>query len=256
MLKKTLLVLTIGLISNYSFADSQSGHDKASTKQDNISVVSGMALGAAIGGPPGLFVGAAVGALIGDGWNARNRVDDLQSSLYESQLELAMVREETLTLQADYRQAMQALDIANTATVFPAALAVNNSINCCTNVTMALHFRSGSSDIEAHYQQQLSDFIETAAHSPNASIEIIGYADRSGDRESNLRLSQQRSYKVREMLARLGVSNASIKTIAYGETRPLQMQQNSETDFFDRRVIIKMKDSSQTLLSHSESTNR
>ena len=48
-----------------------------------------------------------------------------------------------------------------------------------------------------------------------------------------------------------GIDNTLIATLAYGETRPLQLVQNFETDFFDRRVIVRLRDSSQSMLTQT-----
>ena len=85
----------------------------------------------------------------------------------------------------------------------------------------------------------------------NAKVEITGYSDRTGDPSRNLNLSQQRSDSVKSFLIGMGIDNASIATLAHGETRPLQAVQNFETDFFDRRVIVRLRDNSQTMITQT-----
>jgi outer membrane protein OmpA-like peptidoglycan-associated protein len=84
-----------------------------------------------------------------------------------------------------------------------------------------------------------------------SAIEITGYADRNGDADSNLRLSQSRTANVKSFIARLGVDDAAITTVAHGETQPLHAIQSVETDFFDRRVIVRLTDTSRQLLTDS-----
>ena len=86
---------------------------------------------------------------------------------------------------------------------------------------------------------------------PTASIEITGYADRNGDPDLNLSLSRERSNSVKQFLSDKGIDNSSIKTIAYGETQPLSSTQDFESDFFDRRVIVRLRDNSASMLTQN-----
>ena len=85
----------------------------------------------------------------------------------------------------------------------------------------------------------------------SAKVEITGYAHRNGDAVHNLTLSRQRSESVKSFFTEHGIDNASIATVAYGETRPLQPTQSFESDFFDRRVIVRLRDNSKSMLSQS-----
>ena len=116
---------------------------------------------------------------------------------------------------------------------------------------LSLNFRSGSSAIEAHYEEQLTSLIKIAEQMPTASVEITGYADRNGDPDLNLRLSRERSKSVERFLNSKGIQSSSIKTIAYGETQPLHSTQNFESDFFDRRVIVRLRDNSASMLTQT-----
>ena len=93
--------------------------------------------------------------------------------------------------------------------------------------------------------------IELAQQLPTGAIEITGYADRNGDADANLRLSQARTASVKSFIERLGVDDATITTVAHGETQPLHATQSVETDFFDRRVIVRLTDTSQQMLTDS-----
>jgi len=86
---------------------------------------------------------------------------------------------------------------------------------------------------------------------PSASVEITGYADRIGNTEKNLALSRRRNESVRQFFRNNGIESSTITTIAYGEARPLQINQNFETDFFDRRVMVKLRDNSKQLLTQT-----
>lgn len=250
--KQLAMLLLVGCGMSSAIADTQyAAYDAPPSKEENAGFLSGAVLGGLAGGPPGLIVGGALGALIGDGWHAKGRVRDLQIDLYSAQLEVTMIRERNAILQQEYQLVRQQLDgvKSNPAQMHHASLVQPQRSACCDNTVLSLHFRSGSAAIEAHYEEQLSSLVRLAAQMSAASVEITGYADRNGDAEKNLLLSRQRSESVRRFLHTNGIAASAITTIAYGEARPLQSIQQMETDFFDRRVIVRLRDSTRHLLS-------
>lgn len=253
MIKLTSLALLFSLAAVSATAQTQrADYQNPASPEETTGIISGAILGGVAGGPPGFIVGAAFGALFGDGWRAKSEVGDLQVNLYESQLQLAALREETLALQTEYQLAQQKLDELSRSPVraIPATLTLS-SPSCCDNTVLSLNFRSGSSEIESHYEEQLSSLINIAQQMPRTSVEITGYADRNGDSDLNLKLSQERSQSVKKFLNSKGIQNSSIQTIAYGENLPLHFEQNFESDFFDRRVIVRLRDNSSSMLTRN-----
>ncbi len=254
MLRTLTLVVLTGLAAASAQADTQrANYENPPSSQETAGFLSGVVLGAATGGPPGAIFGGAIGAVVGDGWHARSRVDDLNAELYASQLELAALREESLAMQEEYRIAQRELDQLRNSPpqVLPAFLSRQSIENCCDNTIVSIHFRTGSANIEGQYEEALAGIARLALQTGTNSVEVSGFADRTGDPEKNLRLSAQRSETVREFLAQQGVEDSSITTYAYGETRPLEYAQSFETDFFDRRVIVRLRDNGQSMLTQS-----
>jgi sortase system peptidoglycan-associated protein len=254
MFKKISAVLAMMLLANVAFGDSASAkYGNDSSVHEASGLLSGLALGGVTGGPPGAALGAVIGIVVGNGYFARGQVGNLQASLSQNQLELAAAREEAKELQRAHQIALQELDRARqrSARVVPASLGIQLVDACCDNTALSLHFRTGSSDIESQYENQLSNLVNLSKQMPSSSVEITGYADRNGDANFNLALSQQRTEAVRDFLNGMGIQNSSMKTVAYGETRPLQPSQSLENDFFDRRVIVRLRDTSQQMLSRS-----
>lgn len=56
---------------------------------------------------------------------------------------------------------------------------------------------------------------------PTVKVQIEGHTDERGTAEYNLALGERRAKAVREALVRLGVEDARIKTISYGEETPV-----------------------------------
>ena len=74
-----------------------------------------------------------------------------------------------------------------------------------------------------------------------SNLELKGYADRRGDLVYNQALSEQRLLEVRGYLIKQGVAPERITTQAFGAGMPLNDQQDSESDVFDRRVTLTMQ---------------
>lgn len=254
MTKFLTSILLCSLVSVPALAESEkASYGNSPSKQETTGFFSGVALGALAGGPPGAIVGGALGAVFGDGWRARQEVGSLQVDLVQSQLAYQQLTEESQSLQREYQSALAKLDSMRNQE--PQLLNVSHSLDalssCCDNAGLSLHFRSGSSEIEPQYTEQLTGMAKIADLLPTSRIEIIGYADRNGDAQMNLTLSKQRSDTVKVFFNRMGIQNSAITTIAYGETQPVQSNQSFESDFFDRRVIVRLRDSAQQMLTQN-----
>lgn len=244
-------IVLLSVVSSTAVADTErANYGNNPSKQETTGFVSGVALGALAGGPPGAIVGGALGALFGDGWKARGEVSALQMDLIESQAALAKLTRQSKEMDRKYKLALAQLD-TQPPQYLNATKSTDVFSDCCDNTGLSLHFRSGSSEIEPQYTQQLAGLAKIAGLLPTTRIEIIGYADRTGDAEMNLTLSKQRSDSVRQFLNRTGIQDSSITTIAYGETQPVQASQSFESDFFDRRVIVRLKDTSKQMLTQN-----
>ena len=254
MVKKLSLLLILCATSSTAFTDtSHLSYEEQLLKGETWGFFSGAILGGALGGPPGVVIGAGIGALFGDAWSTASQVNNLQASLNESQIKLAAVENELEIIKKEYQTAKTELDRFRKAPpkILPAFLSAQPVITCCDNTVSSIYFRTGSSDIELHYNEQLESIASLVKQMTNAKVEITGYSDRTGDPSRNLNLSQQRSDSVKSFLIGMGIDNASIATLAHGETRPLQAVQNFETDFFDRRVIVRLRDNSQTMITQT-----
>jgi len=253
MIKQLPLVLTLSLATGAAMADTQRAdyQDRNASAEETAGFFSGVVVGGLAGGPPGAIVGAAIGALTGDGFRARREVTAARADLIAAELETARLREESTAMSRRLELAQQELESLRTsgASTLPAYLPASRQGPQFDNTALTVHFRTGSALIEPQYEQQLQSLVRLARQLPSAAVEITGYADRSGDAENNLRLSRQRSQAIGSFLKKMGVEDSSITTVAYGETRPLHDTRSLETDFFDRRVIVRLIDTSQQMLS-------
>jgi peptidoglycan-associated lipoprotein len=68
-----------------------------------------------------------------------------------------------------------------------------------------------------------------------AKITIEGYCDERGTAEYNMALGERRAQEAKKYLVNLGVKASQIKTISYGEERPLDPGQNEDAWAKNRR---------------------
>ena len=252
MLKLISSLIICSAITANSYAGTENANYGNNTStEETTGVIGGVLIGAIAGGPPGAILGGALGALFGDGWHAKQELGAVQLDLVQSQSELAKVKLETARINALYVAAQRQL--SNVKGTRPGAMNVAYSSrplpDCCTNTSLSIHFRSGSSLIETHYQDQLAGIGKIAKAMPGTRLEIIGYADRSGDAKTNLKLSKQRTNAVRVFFNTQGISNSDITTIAYGETKPVDAVQSVEADFFDRKVVVRLREITDQLVT-------
>jgi peptidoglycan-associated lipoprotein len=69
-----------------------------------------------------------------------------------------------------------------------------------------------------------------------AKITIEGYCDERGTAEYNMALGERRAQEAKKYIVNLGVKAAQIKTISYGEERPLDPGHNEDAWAKNRRA--------------------
>lgn len=107
------------------------------------------------------------------------------------------------------------------------------------STSMLLYFPWDSNQVGGQALDELKDMARTAKHY-NGRYELIinGHADRSGNSEYNLELSQKRADFIRQYLVRHGVPNARIKYFAFGESDPEVSTPDGVKEPANRRVEI------------------
>ncbi|MFN3875228.1 MAG: OmpA family protein [Flavobacteriales bacterium] len=130
-------------------------------------------------------------------WELRDRMDDIDDRLTGLELE---VRETGGRGEDDNPSANLS------------ALAGRNII---------VRFDRGSIGLEPDQRVLLNEVFEQLARNPAHRLLITGYADRSGDPERNLRLSEQRAHAVRGYLLARGIGPERLLVNYYGDSRSL-----------------------------------
>lgn len=101
-----------------------------------------------------------------------------------------------------------------------------------------IYFEFDSSEIRSDYQPIIEAHAAYLADNPNAVLTLEGHADERGSREYNLALGERRAVSVQRRLMLLGAAANQIKTVSYGEERPLQEGHNDESYTVNRRAEL------------------
>jgi peptidoglycan-associated lipoprotein len=71
-----------------------------------------------------------------------------------------------------------------------------------------------------------------------AAITLEGHADERGSREYNIALGERRANAVRQLMTLIGAAGQQIRTVSYGEERPVAESHNEDSWQLNRRVEI------------------
>lgn len=103
-----------------------------------------------------------------------------------------------------------------------------------------LQFESGQSVIKTECYSLLTDLIEIMKLKGSMKIEIAGHTDSDGEADANQLLSKQRADAVKNHLISKGIDTDRIKTIGYGESRPISDNASSHGKAMNRRTEIRI----------------
>lgn len=114
-----------------------------------------------------------------------------------------------------------------------------DKINSGDALTLYINFESGKSAIKSESNSIIDELYKMLSSNPNLKIIIEGHTDNVGNSASNKTLSEQRATSVKNSLASKGISVDRIKTIGYGQDKPIADNSTEEGKAKNRRVEIK-----------------
>ena len=104
----------------------------------------------------------------------------------------------------------------------------------------ALIFQQRSAVISPESYPELNNVADTLHSNPAMVIQLEGHTDTRGDKDLNLKLSQQRVESVRNYLVRRGVAKDRVKVKAFGGSMPLSKENTEEAHKLNRRVEVRI----------------
>ncbi|GGB72862.1 sortase-associated OmpA-like protein PdsO [Shewanella inventionis] len=241
-MKKQLIAATVIsaiLFSHTSWAVVAEPQKAREHTEELVGLSSGILLGAVIAGPVGAIIGAFTGTIIGKTVGDEAEIADKNQQLVKQKHTLVAQQQQLIAMDLQQQELVQVSEKYYELQTNLAELNANQqrTLNELT-IGMNVQFKTGSSQIEPLFKQQLDNVAYMMTLSPELTIDLTGYADRRGDDQYNQALSEQRLAEVIQYLVLQGIDRQRLQGRAYGATSPLHTEQNIENDFFDRRVTL------------------
>ena len=211
---------------------------QSKTNNENIGFGTGAIIGGIAAGPVGVFIAGLGGTLIAKLMNANDENEALTATLLQEQKAYQLSNEQA---KQQYQEKIQHLEESYQYQI--AALENQQKQEGqlqADKLLMSLQFSTGSSDIAAHYQEQVAALASILNDSPSMKIDLSGYTDLTGEEAQNQALSKARVNSVKTLLMAQGVDEQQIATFAFGEKSPVVANNERKVSFYDRRVLLKL----------------
>ena len=99
-----------------------------------------------------------------------------------------------------------------------------------------VYFEFDSSEINDADRSTIEAHAQYLGRNSTAAITLEGHADERGSREYNIALGERRANAVRQLMTLIGAAGQQIRTVSYGEERPVAEGHNEESWQLNRRV--------------------
>lgn len=108
-----------------------------------------------------------------------------------------------------------------------------------TKDSLTVNFANGRATVAPKYKDQLNDFVQQAANTPGAMIEVQGYASATGSASLNQRLSSERADAVLSIIQQAGMPLTRILApAAMGTTNQVASNHTRGGQAQNRRVVV------------------
>lgn len=144
-----------------------------------------------------------------------------------AQLADALAENERLQQELDAKP----MPTAAVTTVAPAVRTVEKIVSA----PVSIFFEVGKANVIASRDMLSVKTLAELAIEKNASVVVTGYADKSGNADANMKLSERRAKAVADELVRLGVNRQRIEIVAAGAVDTLKPAE------YNRRATVELK---------------
>lgn len=239
----TALTLSIATTSAHAQTDASIW---GKYEEQNVGTGLGVLIGTVLAGPAGAVVAGYIGNTIGKAEGEEKEIEQLNQTMAHTQDELVRIKTQKeqqnrqLLLAQQKLTALQQQYAERQVQYEKQMNAMHKRAAMENDLAVSMQFRTGSYEIEPIYRQQLTELAQIVKNMTQYSLDLSGYADRQGEEQFNYTLSKNRADAVKQFLISQGIDPSRISTTAFGETKPLQAKQTVQSDFFDRRVLLKL----------------
>ena len=148
----------------------------------------------------------------------------------------AEVEDASVNLQADATSSGLSSDGSGSAQVLVTS---DNTVDLDDPLgTRVIYFEFDSNALTPEAQRIVEAHAEYLAGNPGMAVVLEGHADERGTREYNLALGERRANSVAELFQAMGVVPDAVRSISYGEERPVAMEHDESAWSLNRRVEI------------------
>lgn len=102
-----------------------------------------------------------------------------------------------------------------------------------------VYFEYDSSEVRSEFIPVIAAHGELLASNSGRVVVLEGHADERGSREYNIALGERRALSVRRLLLGSGARDNQVRTVSYGEERPVEIGHNESAWSKNRRVEIR-----------------
>jgi len=208
------------------------------SRQENIGVFTGLAVGAAAAGPVGAMVGMIAGAWLGDRYHRQSVANHGLA---------AQNRDLTANLDRSERQRQGLAGKLDLATQSLAATQeqrseLDKAVQLSDDIETDVAFRTADASINGLQLPALRKIGALAASlPPGAKVQIDGYADPRGPATLNDDLSLRRAEAVALTLEKAGCPQERLVIAAHGSAESTSPRGDLDAYAFDRRVTVRLE---------------
>ena len=99
-----------------------------------------------------------------------------------------------------------------------------------------IHFDFDRSDIKSEYRKTMDDNASWLKSNRDVNVTVEGHCDERGTEEYNMALGHRRASSAKSYLTSMGVEGSRLRTVSYGEERPLENCHNESCWWKNRRA--------------------
>jgi outer membrane protein OmpA-like peptidoglycan-associated protein len=106
-----------------------------------------------------------------------------------------------------------------------------------------IQFNSGAATFTANTEKDLQNLLKDLVIASGTIVEVHGHTDNAGNADSNMKLSEERAFAVKQWLEKQAPTSfpeGRVRVIAHGQTEPVAPNTSEEGKAKNRRVVIVM----------------
>jgi sortase system peptidoglycan-associated protein len=236
----------LAIQQSYAFEQSMGNNTEEQTEmklsaqnKEEIGFGSGMIIGAILGGPVGAFITGVAGNLLAKNINDKEEIAKLHT-FADKQAQDYQIAVNQFNREQRQTEKAHKMELAETEQNIKYQYQQASQLQA-ENLLMSLQFSTGSSELQPHYQGQIVALSEMLHQAPRLAVDLSGYTDLLGSKKLNKSLSIARVNSVKKALIEQGVEADRIQLFAFGEQVPVVANNQQQSSFYDRRVVIKLR---------------